>query len=155
MQELLHLISRFKIRLEGAGADAEEIYTEFKEMMDYAVNFISLSTLDYSSVWWRLFHCPNSSEWANTLILIHLPFSLPASNGKLERVFSTSNVIKMDKRSLLLNESLDDLLMLNTDKVPLSRFNADSAIQLWWKDKTRRPNQTTRKNIRNIVVKRK
>ena len=78
LQELLWLISRFKIPLEGAGADAEEIYTEFKEMMEYAVNFISLSTLDYSSVWWRLFHCPNSSESANTLILIRLLFSLLA-----------------------------------------------------------------------------
>jgi len=27
--------------------------------------------------------------------------------------------------------------MLNTGKVPLSKFSADSAIQLWWRDKTR------------------
>jgi len=43
LQELLWLISRFKIPLEGADADTEEIYTEFKEMMEWAVNFISLS----------------------------------------------------------------------------------------------------------------
>ena len=148
LEELLQLISRFKIPLDGAGADTEEIYKEFEEIMEYAVNFISLSTLDYSSVWWRLFHCPSRSEWSNALILIELLFSLPASNGKVERVFSTSNVIKVEKRSLLSNESLDDLLMINTDKVPLSKFNADSAIQLWWRDKTRRPNQTARKKYK-------
>ena len=97
LEELLQLISRFKIPLEGAGADTEEIYKEFEEIMEYTVNFISLSTLDYSSVWWRLFHCPSRSEWANALILIELLFSLPASNGKVERVFSTSNVIKVEK----------------------------------------------------------
>jgi len=87
LEELLRLISRFKIPLEGAGADTEEIYKEFEEIMEYAVNFISLSTLDYSSVWWRLFHCPSRSEWANALILIELLFSLPASNGKVESFF--------------------------------------------------------------------
>ena len=95
--DLQELISRFEIPLEDAGADAKEIYTEFKEIMEYAVNFISVSMLDYSSVWWRLFHCPNNSEWASTLILIQLLFSLPVLNGKLGRVFSTHNVIKADK----------------------------------------------------------
>ena len=61
----------------------------------------------------------------------------------------------MDKRSLLSNELLDDLLMLNTDKVPLSRLNADNAIQLWWKDKTRQPNQTKRKKYKKHCCKEK
>ena len=92
--------------------------------------------MDYSSVWWRLFHSPSKSDWLNALTLAELLFSLPAS----KRIFfSTSNVIK--NRSLLSNESLDDLLLLNTDKVPLSSFNPERAIELWWNDKTRRPNQ--------------
>jgi len=45
--------------------------------------------------------------------------------------------------------------MLNTDKVPLSRFNADSAIQLWCRDKTRRPNQTARKTYKKHCCKEK
>ena len=36
-------------------------------------------------------------------------------------------------------------MLLNTDKVPLSSFNPDRAIELWWSDKTRRPNQHKRK----------
>ena len=90
LEELLRLISRFKIPLEGAGADTEEIYKEFEEIMEYAVNFISLSTLAIAEA----VHCPSRSEWANALILMELLFSLSVSNGKVERVFSTSKVEK-------------------------------------------------------------
>ena len=66
-----------------------QYFSEFKEMVDYAIQFLSLSTMDYRAVWWRLFHCPCSSEWNNCLSLIELLFSLPASNGKyVERIFS-------------------------------------------------------------------
>ena len=41
-----------------------------------------LSTLEYRAVWWRFFHAPSASEWANALVLIQLLFSLPASNGR-------------------------------------------------------------------------
>lgn len=71
----------------------------------------------------------------NILVLAELLFSLPTSNGKLERVFSQLNVIKTEKRTLLSNESLDDLL-------------PDSAIDIWWKEKVRQPNQRGRKNYK-------
>ena len=55
------------------------------------------------------------------------------------------NVIKTNKRSLLSNESLDDLLLLSTDSAPLKEFCPDAAIDLWWKDKLCRPNQKKRR----------
>ena len=91
------LIEKFRIPLEGANADTAEILPEFKMMVAYASQFISLSTLDYKSVWWQLFNAPNSSEWSNALILIKLLFSLPVSNGTVERIFSNLNVIKTDR----------------------------------------------------------
>lgn len=141
------LITRFTVPLQGAQADCSKIKEEFQSLLQYAVHFISLSTLDYRAVWWRLFNAPSSSEWSNVLILIlvELLFSLPASNGKLERVFSQLNVIKTNKRTSLTNESLDDLLLLTTENLPLSEFSPDSAIDLWWRDKVRRPNQRKRK----------
>ena len=51
----------------------------------------------------------------------------------------------MDKRSSLGNDLLDDLLVLNTDHVPLKDFNPDHSINLWWNGKNRRPNQHPRK----------
>lgn len=74
----------------------EEIHAEFDAILQYACPYISLSTLSYQSVWWRLFHVPVATEWANALTLVELLFSLPVSNGTLERVFSqvSSNLPK-------------------------------------------------------------
>ena len=53
--------------------------------------------------------------------------------------------IRADKRSSMSNELLDDLLVINVDKVNIEEFKADHSIDLWWRSKTRRPNQTARK----------
>ena len=97
MDAIDRLVEHFKVPLEGADAELDEIRREFEAMLSYASQFISLSTLDYQSVWWRLFHAPNSSEWSNILKLASLLFSLPVSNGRLERTFSQLNIIK-DKK---------------------------------------------------------
>jgi hypothetical protein len=138
------LVERFKIPLEGAAAETSEIRGEFEAMVSYATQFISLSTMEYQSVWWRLFHAPNSSEWSNVLCLASLLFSLPVSNGKLERTFSQLNLIKSSKRTSLGSGTLDDLLVLNADKLPLQEFSPESAIDLWWDAKTRKPSHGPR-----------
>ena len=135
----------FAVALKGAQADLSKIKAEFEILVSYAVQFISLSTLDYRAVWWRIFHAPSAGEWSNALVLIELLFSLPSSNGKLERAFSLMKVIKTDKRSVLSNESLDDLLMVSISGPPLKEFCPDAAIDLWWKDKLCRPHQQGRK----------
>ena len=56
------------------------------------------------------------------------------------------NVIKTNKRSVLSNESLDNLLMLSINGPPLKEFCPDAAIDLWWKDKLCRPHQHLRKD---------
>ena len=100
-------------------------------MVQYACQYISLSTLSYEGVWWRLYHAPVATEWANALALVELPFSLPVSNGTLERVFSQVNVIKSTKRTQLSNQTLDDLLIVSTAGASLEEFNPDHAIDLW------------------------
>lgn len=54
-------------------------------------------------------------EWSNVLIPVELLFSLPASNGKLEWVFSQLIVIKINKRTSVINESFDNLLFLTEE----------------------------------------
>ena len=63
-------------------------------------------------------------------------------------MFSTLGTIKVDKRSRLKNQSLDDLLLLKSDKIPLASFNPDQSIDLWWSAKARRPSQKERKEYR-------
>ena len=138
-------VAKFTIPLQGAQTNCDRIKEEMQSLLLYAVHFISLSTLDYRTILWRLFNTPSSSEWSNALILVELLLSLPASNGKLERVFSQLNVIKTNKRTSLSNESLDDLLLLTSDSVPLKDFCPDDAINFWWKDKVCQPQQSTRR----------
>ena len=82
------------------------------------------------------------------LILGQLLFSLPVSNGKVERVFSQLNLIKSNKRASLGNDTLIDLVTLNADKVELHDFSPDAAINLWWEAKTRKPDQCPRKQYK-------
>ena len=139
------LVERFEFLLQSAGADTDLIKPEFEALLSYAGHFIQLSTNDYQSVWWRIFHSPNCNEWTNLLVFIQLLFALPASNGKIERVFSQLNVIKTDKRTALSNDTMYDLLVIKTNKYALKDFSPDSSIRLWWEAKTRRPNQHKRK----------
>ena len=90
------LVERFGTPLQSTEANIDVIKDDFAGMIKYAVQYIAIATLYYHSVWWRLLHAPNSAEWSNVLILAELLFSLPASNGKLERVFSTLGMIKVD-----------------------------------------------------------
>ena len=112
LESVDRLVTRFTVPLEGAQANCGKIKEEMKSLLQYAVHFISLSTLDNRAVWWRIFNAPSSSEWTNALILVELLLSLPASSGKLERVFSQLNVIQTKKRTSLSNESLEYLLLL-------------------------------------------
>ena len=97
LQNHSHQLHEHLLNLEKAGIDVDTIPLEFKEMVDYAIQISSLSTMDYQAVWWRLCNCPCSGKWRNCLSLIQLLFSLPASNGKLERMFSQLETIKTDK----------------------------------------------------------
>lgn len=131
---------KFRTPLEGADAEIERLGEEFHEILLHATQFISLSTLDYKAVWWRLFNAPNAnSDWPNILILTRLLFTLPASNGKVERIFSTLKLLKCDKRSSMGNDTLEDLLALNADYIPMKDVNPDDSIQKWWNAKCRRP----------------
>ena len=89
-----------------------------------------MSTLDYRAVWWRFFNSPDASEWVTILRLIELLFSLPVSNEVVERVFSQVNVIKIKKRALVCNNTLDDLT-ISTANIALNNFNSNEAIDLW------------------------
>ena len=130
-------MEHFEVPLQGADAQTSEILPEFESMIIYANQFIALSTMSYQYVWWCLFNAPTASEWSNVLLLAELLFSLPSSNGKLERLFSMFK----STRSSLSNNTVKDLITINSDCLPKHSFNADRSIELWWKAKTRRVNQ--------------
>ena len=81
------LVQQFTILLQNAGADVEEIHAEFDAMLQYACQYISLSILSYQGVWWRLFHAPVSTEWANALTLVELLFPYQCQMEHLRECF--------------------------------------------------------------------
>ena len=80
------LVARFTIPLQGAQAECDKIKEEMLSVLQYAVRFISLSTMDYRAVWWRIFNAPSSSEWTNSLSCFsHYPHPM----GNLSDFFTT------------------------------------------------------------------
>ena len=66
MEAISRLVERFTVPLQAASANIGEIAGEFEVLVHYAIQSISLSTLDYCEVWWRIFHaiivCAANSE---------------------------------------------------------------------------------------------
>ena len=59
------------------------------------------------------------------------------ANGRVEREFSTMNVIKTDCRNCLGKDHLDDLMGIAIDGPSVSQWDASDAASLWYKDKQR------------------
>ena len=81
------LVERFRVPLEGSAAEVSESWSEFEAIVVYATQFISLSTMEYRSVWRRLFHAPNSSKWSNILSLASHLFLFQYLMASLSKLF--------------------------------------------------------------------
>ena len=100
---------------------------------------------------------PDASKWPNVLLLCSLLFSLPISNGRVESIFSSMNVIKTERRASMHTDTLSDLLEIHTEGTSLAEFLSDNAIQIWWTNcsTSRRVNQAPRKAYRARKPRRK
>ena len=112
---ITRLTTRFRIPLEAVGAEIGLVHGEFQEI-SHPFQVLIIKQCGGN--------CPDATNWTNVLLTLALLFTLPVSNGKLERVFSTMKNIKVDKWSTLSNETLEDLLFINTDQVSVKNFNS-------------------------------
>ena len=129
---------RFRNPLEHAKVDLSLLKEECDDMHDYAKRYLDLVTKDANEVWWKLFNSTNAKKWGNILRLVELLFSLPMSNGHVERVFSQLKLIKTVRRMCLGEDRLHSLLRISTSSPPLLQWNASQSVQLWWSDMKRR-----------------
>jgi len=109
-------------------------------------------TKNYRKVWWKLFNNSDSVRWSNILALIELLFTIPVSNGHLERCFSQMKMLKTDKRSSLNEQSLDNLLHIRLEGPSPNQWDVKGAVQLWWNDKTRQTNRSSRRPSSLAVI---
>lgn len=142
-----YITTHFREPLEAVSMNISSIRDEIEEIVDYARKYLSIRTESYQTIWYKLHVAPDVSKWPNVLVLCELLFSLPFSNGRVERIFSSMKVIKTDRRTNLLTETLSDLMEIQVEGPALLDFSASSAVQLWWEDccTTRRVNQAPRK----------
>ena len=122
---------------------------EIEDALVYARSYLGIESTDYRKVWYNLFVCPDSTKWPNVLMLCKLLFSLPFSNARVEQIFSSLKYLKSTKRNSLQTSTLNDLLELYIEGPTLAEFSADSAIELWLSECTRRPQQSARKKYKS------
>ena len=102
-------------------------------------------------MWYKLYTALDARKWPNVTLVSELLFSLPFTNSIVERAFSAMKIVKTNRHTSLLSSTLDDLMEINVEGVELENFSPDRAVQLWWSDRTRRPNQAPRKQYRKRV----
>jgi len=115
------LVEKISIPLVKANVCLKTVHSEFEGIWIMLASIFHcplLNTVQYGGV----FRAPVSSEWPNALALIELLFSLPSSNGTIEKAFSQMNVIKSKRKSSLSNGALNDLLIVASAQVPPKRF---------------------------------
>ena len=82
MNAIHRILEQFTVPLQGASANIEIVVPDCVALVQYAVQFILVSTLDYRAVWWCIFQAPNAGEWSKALILANLLLSsIRCKNG--------------------------------------------------------------------------
>ena len=138
------IATTFREPLEAVGVRILELQDEITEVLEYSRQYLSIETDGYKSVWYKLHVCPDAVRWENVILLCELCFSLPFSNGCIERMFSALKLVKTDRRTQLSHQMLTDILEIRLEGPPLEDFSPNKAVETWWNDSTRRPNQSTR-----------
>lgn len=147
---ILHNLSHFQepLKQQGLKVSQLEVIDEWHDMLDYSTNYLSLSSQHYRSTWYKIFQSSSASKWQNILLLIRLFFTLPVSNAIVERMFNCLGRVKTPKRASLSQETLEDILRIQTEGPPLESYNPTVALEGWERAKRRRPNQKQRKDYK-------
>lgn len=149
-QAVEYLTSHFREPLEAKGGVLESIQDEVEEIVLYARKYLSIGTECYQKIWYKLYTSPDARKWPNLIRLCELLFSLPFSNGHVEKMFSALKIVKNNRRTKLKTGTLSDLLDIKEEGPPLTNFNAEKAVSMWWDacKTSRRVSQVPRKEYR-------
>ena len=146
-EDIISLKQRFQNPLLAAGVSASDadFLDQWHSLIEYAKEFLSVSSTPYRVCWRRIFQSPRRSNWKDVLILIRLLFTIPISNAKLERMFSKMKQVKVIHRCSLSEGRLENILRIVEDGPSITNFNLIDAVNLWLSGKDRRSNQQPRK----------
>ena len=134
--EVSALVNHFKPLLEKNEVSLSAISTEWTAFKYYAAQ-----NLQGNSKIWPLLLTQYQGKFPNLIHLIEILLLFPISNATVERGFSTMRRIKTDWRSRLNEETLNHLLRISSDGLPLSEFDPNPAVELFFST-PRRPDAT-------------
>ena len=89
--------------------------SEWHDLLEYTMEYLSPSNIPYLKTWRRLFNCDNEVEYKNILPLIEICFVYPLSNAKLERFFSRMERVKRKDRGHLASKSMQNLMRIGEE----------------------------------------
>lgn len=146
-----YIVTIFREPLEAKDVCIFSLQDEIDEIVNFYRKYLENQAEDYGKVWYKLYTALDARKWPNVILVSELLFSLPFTNSIVERTFSAMKIVKTNRHTSLLSSKLDDLMEINVEGPELENFSPDQAVQLWWSDHTRRPNQPPRKQYRKRV----
>jgi hypothetical protein len=146
-EDVTFLFQRFEVPLRAAGltVSGAEVLNQWHSLLEYAQEYLSISTISYLCTWRKIFSSPRCKNWKDILILIELLFTIPICNAKLERMFSKLKYVKNDFRCSLSTIRLEHLLRILEYGPSVSDYDVMPAVEKWALDKHRRVHQKKRK----------
>lgn len=139
-----YIVTVFREPLEAKDACIFSLQDELDEIVDFYRKYLENQAEGYRKVWYKLFTAHGARKWPNVILVSELIFSLPFTNSRVERAFSTMKIVKTNRRTSLLSSTLDDLMEISAEGPELENFSADHAVQLWWSDRlTKLPGSST------------
>lgn len=76
-QALDNILLKFSVPLENAKVNMSSVCGEWKDMLEYAKEYLNLVQERVEVIWWKLFNASCSSRWSNILCLVQLLFLHP------------------------------------------------------------------------------
>ena len=123
-EAIQYLALKFATPLQTAGVNCALLQQEWDDIVYHAKQYINLVQDPYGVVWWKLFNSPDAKKWGNILTLVELTFTIPLSNGHVERCFSQLKLLKSDRRTSLGEDRLDHILRVRIEGPPLVAWDA-------------------------------
>ena len=145
-EEILRLLSHFKIPLEVEGVDLSAAKREWLQLKSHISKYHKGTP--YKTMWKAIFN-KKASTFGNIMHLVAIVMVLPVSNAILERAFSAMARVLTDWRRSLKTEILSDLMLITMEgPAKYDDFNAKASVDKWLLDVGGkiRPNRREKRN---------
>ena len=123
-----YIVTVFREPLNAKNTCIFSLQDEIDEVVDFYRKYLEIQAEDYKKVWYKLFISHDARKWPNVILVSELLFSLPFTNSRVERAFSTMKIVKNNQRTSLRSSTLDDLMEISVEGPELENFSRTSAL---------------------------